>query len=219
MSSAITRELYEGNSVSFPEFADRVAHWVGPLIGVLRDASLDTTIPDALSGRADADGEHAAKRFREKAAELAVVASWSQEEADAHAHRHNLTALKHHIRSIRDSREKRKIFAHMSAQVAAWQPPTEEHEIMRTAMQEQLDKTFELDLSKNLFALPPEKLTGTEFREMQLHYLTRDVLEAKQEMDVSVARNEQVVAFAEEYSASLQGWVDVPAPSYYPQLP
>lgn len=208
MPSEITRPLYEGEPISFPEFAARTARWVGPWNGYERDVALDAPLPDGFESSSGAVYE---KDFRENAAELAKVVAWSPEEADSHAHQHNLFMLKSHLQIVRASRTKARSYQYMSTQVAAWEAPTDEHEGMRARMQEQLDETFKFSLDR-VFEVPPEKVSGEAFRESRMRELARRVLRDHKEIDMSQALVEQASAYAKEFKDSLEGWQDVEVP-------
>jgi hypothetical protein len=207
MPSNVTQPLYDGESLSFPEFAARTAHMVGPWVAYDRDAPLGAPLPDSFESSSD---DYREKWFQESALELARVASWTPEEANQHAHSRNLSMLKSHLQSVRAARIQQKRYEFMSAQVAAWQPPTEEHEAMRTAMQRQLDETFGFYLRLDHKA--PTKVTGEKYREETLHFLAVKVVRDFAELDVNRARIEQDSEFAKVFKDSLQDWQDVEVP-------
>lgn len=208
MPSGVTAPLYDGEPMSFPEFASRAARTVGPWIGYERETPLDVPLPDEFQPGSD---EHREKRQREVTAELARVALWSDEEADSQAHRHNLSMLKGHLQIVQSSRKHVRAYEFMSAQVASWQAPTEEHEVMRGVMQNQLDETFGFSL-KSVHDAPPEKVSGQEYREIMLRQLARQVQMDQEELDLSHAQVEQASDFAGAFKDSIEGWEDVPVP-------
>lgn len=207
MPSGVTEPLYNGEQVTFPEFAARTARIVGPWIGYEREAPLDTPLPDAFESPTD----HYEKRFHDSAVALAEVVSWTPEQAEQEAHRTNLDSLKAHLRAVRASRTHLRQYEYMSTQVAAWVAPTEEHEEMRTVMQAQLDDTFGYDRDY-VYKEPPKKVTGEELRARTAEFLAADVLRAEARMGEQTAYLEQASAFASEFKQSLEGWEDVPVP-------
>ncbi len=208
MPTNVTAPLYEGEPMSFPEFAARTARTVSPWNGYERDVAISTPLPDSFESQS---GNYYEKLFREDAAELARVASWTPEEAESQAHKHNLLRLKAHLQIVQANRRNLRAYDYMSAQVDAWQAPTEEHEVMRARMQEQLDETFKFTRD-NTHSDPPEKVDGSTYREQRIRDLARRVLEVEERLDTSRANVEQASAFAKEFKDSLEGWEDVPVP-------
>ncbi len=207
MPSGVTAPLYNGETMSFPEFASRTARVVSPWNAYERDAPIDAPLSDGFEPRGSFDE----KNFREDATELARVVSWTLEEADQQAFQHNLQELKSYLQSVRTSRERVKAYDFMSAQVAAWQAPTEQHEVMRLVMQKQLDETFSFERER-VSEPAPAKITGEALRERTIRYLAHSVLITEGRIDQSQALLEQSSAFASEFKVSLAGWENVPVP-------
>lgn len=207
MPSRVTEPIHSGESLSFPEFAARTARAVGPWVAYERDFPIDAPLPDHFEPFNGFDE----KRFREVSTELGQVAMWTQEEAGAQAHQSNLARLKAALQIRHDGRQQLRRYRHMTAQVAAWEAPTEEHEGMRRAMQSQLDETFKFaeDSSRHP---TPEKETGPEYQERRMRELAEEVLRITDRLDISSAQLEQSSVYAKEFKDSLEGWEDVPVP-------
>lgn len=207
MPSKVTETLYDGGPTTFPEFAARTARVVDPWVVYERDFPVDAPLPDQFEPFSNFDE----KRFREVATELSQVAMWTAEEADEHAHQSNLAGLKAALQIRRSGRQHLRKYRYMSAQVAAWEAPTEEHEGMRTAMQAQLDETFKFaeDSSRHP---TPEKETGPEYQERRMLTLAEEVLRITDSIDVKAAEREQFSAYAKEFKDSLEDWEDVEVP-------
>lgn len=206
MPSGITQPLYDGESLSFPEFASRTARWVSPWNVYEREAPLDRPLPDAFDS---VDDGYYEKRFHDIAMELAEVASWTPEVAEQKAHGVNLSRLKSHLQSVRSSREHLRQYEYMSAQVGAWVAPSDKHEGMRAQMQNQLDETYKYT-RESVYATPPEKVTGEQLREARLGQLAADIVRVESRLGEQDLRLEEDSAFAYDFKASLDGWQDVP---------
>lgn len=139
MPTGYTAEIYEGKPQTFQEFALRCARNFGALI-MMRDDSLDAPIPDEFKPAAWY-GDQVAK-IREQLAETAALSD--AEATDRARFEHAKETVQ-----VEDAIAEREVVAAryraMLAEVEAWQPPTEDHQGMKTFMREQLESSIKGD--------------------------------------------------------------------------
>jgi chromosome segregation ATPase len=156
--------------ISFNEFTWRCARAFGALIS-MRDASLHANIPDKLPVD---DSFHVAE-LKKAQTRLKTLKKTSLDVAEARAKRDYAAALKakkEHIKRVSDVRARLDA---MREQVDSWQPPSKEHEGLKTFMLQQLDETIKYDGTVSEYYDKVKPQTGEEWLEMALGHAQRDI--------------------------------------------
>ena len=139
MPTGYTNKIYEGEKITFQEFALTCARAFGALV-MMRDEDSDAEIPDEFK-----PSLHHANKIRE-ARELGVAfakhteAIW--ERLNEAAYQAELTEYQ---RSVKKNDEREKRYRSMMKEVQRWTPPSADHEGMKKFMLEQLQQSIEFD--------------------------------------------------------------------------
>jgi len=192
MPTGYTAPLYDGENLTFKEFALRCSRAMGAAI-MQRDDPLDSeialrTVDDYFKANIDkalADLSTAEKRTPE---EWARIQKEELAKEDANAKRHA------------ERKEKtRQAYMEMLARVKAWVPPTSEHQGLKKFMTEQLEESIRWDCGEWSPDVP-ERLSTAEYRDRKIAALQR-TLRIRRE---SLAKEEALVASQNKWVTALR---------------
>jgi hypothetical protein len=139
MPTGYTSKLYEGEDQTFEDFAWSCARAFGALI-LMRDDPADAPIPEKFE-----PSSYHVEKLAEAERELAEFeAMGTAEQADLYLAEcaENVAKRAEEVRKRRDLRER---YEAMLWQVETWEPPTADHEGMKTFMVEQLKSSIDFD--------------------------------------------------------------------------
>ena len=197
MPSGYTYKIHDGEPVTFPEFVMSCARAFGALV-VMRDDPADAPIPDKFT---------VAPWYAERVAKARDDLAKAREMTDDDAVRLAAEENESHADSIKringTAAAVRQRYDKMMAEVAAWQPPTEEHEDLKRFMTEQLQQSWEFD------GVP---YTGTEqpvldaptYRAQKIDQAVRELRYAEKSYDEEVDRVAKRNAWVSELRRSLE---------------
>jgi hypothetical protein len=132
MPTGYTSIIEERDNVSFNEFVWRCARAFGALI-MLRDDPLDAPVPERFE-----PSDYYDKSLKEVEIDIQRLESLTSAERTAEGERLKIDAIKRGEEWLaRDARTNAR-YNTMLAKVAAWQPPTSEHEGLKEFMSQQL---------------------------------------------------------------------------------
>jgi hypothetical protein len=175
---------------------------------------------EAIPTHIEANTAYIDKRLTEAALELGEVMAWTEEQAGEEARRANLNIVKIRLQLIRSQRETARRIGPMLAQVEAWQPPTPEHEGLKTNMKENLlgfsgEMPEEMDYDDP--SLPKADYTAESYRQSRIDSLTRTIALSQESRTEAIAGSEKSTAWLQALSASMVDWQPVETPQR--QLP
>jgi len=185
MPTGYTYPVCEGKITEFPDFAMSCARAFGALIS-MREEPMDAPIPDELipnvkyyDERIDAD----LKRMGE-------VQAMTRAQADEAAAAEHQAALSSRSQYLADKEAEAGRLNAMMAKVRAWEPPTTDHEPMKTFMLEQI----RISLPGEYAPAIPEILDGRAWRQKEIDRLSASVVRDRkyrdEELDRARGRNE-----------------------------
>lgn len=143
MPTGYTAELYEGDGQSFEKFVWSCARGMGALI-MMRDDPSNAPIPERFEPRTDyydtalAAAEARLVELRGMTAEEILQANLN-ERAEVLASRAKQAVKRSDLR---------RRYEAMLAEVAAWEPPTEDHQGLKKLMVDQLTESIRFDCGK-----------------------------------------------------------------------
>lgn len=98
----------------------------------------------------------------------------------------------------------RKRLERRIAEVRAWQAPTPDHESLRALMLEQLESVMKTDCDPYIAYDPPVRLTGAQFKELQMENLRSITANRAEMMERESAKAQRKTAWIRALRASLQ---------------
>jgi hypothetical protein len=103
--------------------------------------------------------------------------------------------------------EIRKRYATMLGKVISWEPPTPDHEALRTYMMDQLQQSIDFD-TKIPDEYAPKRLDGKQWHSKQIKGAIRSVAYAKEQIQSEKERNEKRYEWIADLYNSLEGYDD-----------
>lgn len=162
MATGYTSDLYEGKDIAFPDFVMNCARAFNALIE-MRDDPMDATIPYEFEA-----SRYHTEQLKKAEADVARIKAWDDTEADSQSQLAYDRAQREYEESLANKAALRERYEAMLAQVKAWTPPTSEHQGLKDFMLKQLEGSIEHDCSTDYLNVP-EHLTGSTYKEQQLH--------------------------------------------------
>jgi len=155
---------------SFEEFALRCARAFGAFVD-MRDMSLDAETPEVLE-----EHSHYHDKLLKAYARRAEVATWTQAQATTEAKKSYGKAKKHHDEYIAGAKLLKERYEEMLQKVRDWEPPSEDHQGLKTFMIEQLEQSIDFDCNVGYWEKnAPKLLGGAEYKRQQLDKATEDI--------------------------------------------
>lgn len=165
MATGYTYGVGQGDIVELREFALKCARGMGANI-MMRDDPLDAPIR-----------EYQPSSYYRERVESARIALYDAErmtldEAERRARAAYSRALDEHLKYEASKKATIDRYRAMLAKVEAWQPPTKEHEGLKTFMQSQLVESIEWEGGRSS---APEQQTGTAYRAALIDHARRNI--------------------------------------------
>lgn len=198
MPTGYTAKLYEGEEQTFPDFAMTCARAFGALIE-MRDMGLDARIPDEFE-----PPTYHEKEIRIAKARLATLGEMTPENAARHAKEDYDQAVIAREKAETERNARRERYEAMLADVDKWQPPTEEHQGLKTFMADQLRESIKFDCGMDYWPDLPT-LDGAEWMAQQVAKAERDVAYHTEEHQKELERTESRNAWVRALRESLSG--------------
>lgn len=196
MPSGITSEIYSGEKpVTFKDFALRCARSFGALIE-MRDEPMDAKIPDEF-----APSDHHEQALKRCKAELAMVTSMTESEADFEASLVFDRAMNDYRNRLSEVSALKKRYENMLAQVDAWQPPTSDHIELKRFMQNQLRESIKFDCYEPGV---PERIPGRQYREDRLASICRSISYHAEQYEKEITRCKERTQWVKALLGSLK---------------
>lgn len=194
MPTGYTAELYNGDEISFEEFVWNCARGFGALVHMREDPK------HAPIQFEDPPSSYYADRIAALGAQISEAESWSAEEAEAAAlEAYTKEVAAHEARTQKVARLRERYEA-MRAQVAAWTPPTPDHEGLRDFMLNQIQTSAEVDC---VVGPRPTQRPGPAFREESLENLQSELANARKAQADEQRRAQERKAWLEALHASV----------------
>lgn len=189
MTTGYTAPIYDGKQITFQQFVMRCARGMMPLVS-MRDCSLDAEIPQKL-----APSDYHEKQITGAKAELAAAEAMTDVDADHAAAWEYEQEVRRRNEAILRRADLRGRYREMLSRVAAWQPPTPQHECLKQFMIGQLQDSEDNDCSD--FVWPePKRRTGAECRAERIENARADI-----------ARHERELAEEREHCDASNAWL------------
>ena len=214
MPSGFTEGVQKGEITEFPDFVRRCARGMGALI-MMRDEPLDAPLPERIKP----DLGYERKHLTEQTAELAEVAAWDPETAEAKANSAYVQEMIRFLKSSREARQERTRYTGMLTQVEAWEPPSEDHVGLKDFMTEQLTQSIQFDTGywSDPEERRPQRMTGEEYKAQHVEYLARGVARSTERLFETLDGAEGRDEWLQQLQGSLAEWQPVEQPAR--QLP
>lgn len=203
MPSGYTASIYEGKPVSFREFTMGCARGFGALID-MRDDPADAPIPDKIK-----PSEWYRRSLDEARREFDRVESltYLQWEAERDEWYERTAEARREAEKKRTALRAR--YEDMLAQVQQWQPPTADHEELKTFMVDQLTQSIQFDCS---FSMPePTRPTVSDFAQQRREEAKRALARCEQDWEDEKARAASRTAWIDALRNSLAAQQQAPA--------
>jgi hypothetical protein len=197
MPTGYTAPLYEGEPITFAEFASRCARVFGALVE-MRDEPIDAPLPEQITV-----DSYYGKAVIEARSELEALLCLTPEEIDRRAEADYSEALAEHERSRKERAALLGRYESMLAEVNAWTPPTPEHERLKAFMQEQITESIRFDCGREPEA--PQRLTGAEWYHREVEYASRRFARNLEAHSEAVERAKERNAWLQALRGSLRG--------------
>lgn len=195
MPTAFTAGLCE-REVPFKEFVLKCARGMSMLIS-MRDDPLDDPIPQEFK-----PSDYHLENYESDLAELEKLTGMTDAEAEDHAMKEYQRQIVYHDDAKSKTAAIRARLVAMRTKVAAWPPPTSEHENFKKFMLEQLYETIKRDGSYDLSK--PKRKSGKAWKKDNLDRLKKDVVYHKEEYTKEVERARERTQWVADLRASLQ---------------
>jgi len=194
MSTGYTAPIYDGEDIDFVAFAMRCSRAFGMLIS-MRDDAPDAEIPDPFE-----PSSYHAERLAEAEARRKKLLVVTDEQAAILANEAYKAALTRYRESASESANARRRYELMLSEVNAWQPPTPDHENMKTFMRDQITESIMFDC---VVIDAPTRLPGAIWHHKELERVERDIEHCKREHNAEVDRAAKQTIWVQELRASL----------------
>lgn len=167
MPTGYTQPIYDGEPITFRQFALRCARQFGALIS-LRDEPLGGEIPDEIK-----PSDYHLRKADEATAQLETAKQWSAPEADEAALRDWERVVAHYKEAVEDKKAMRERYQYMANRARAWEAP-EGHRALRDFMLAQLRTSYDFDVYEP--QKPPAKpMSGEEYKRQQIQKHAHDL--------------------------------------------
>lgn len=201
MPNGYTAPVMDGSITDLDGYVLTCARAFMPLI-LLRDSdqSLDAT-KRFLHEDAYLEGDYAQKQLDRARATIAELTAMSDDEVLAAATAEAESVMEANQQSVAEAETVCRRYEAMLAKVEEWDPPTIEHEPLKTFMEEQLRHSMLQDA--RAFERPVPSV-GPEWRDKQLASLHSTVAHYEEQVRVQAERNEKRKQWVEDLLASLE---------------
>jgi hypothetical protein len=167
MPTGFTQVLFDKPDTTFATFALRCARGMGVCIH-MRDVSLDVPPPEVVEPY-----KYHREALDKAQARMRELETMAPDEAQRQADAEHAEALRFHQEGVAREKRERESMTSMLAEVAAWVPPTTEHEGLKRFMTEQLT----ISMPSDYYAKQPtpKKQRGWKWLEEAKTKAARDV--------------------------------------------
>lgn len=168
MPTSYTAPIYEGQEITFEDFALRCARAMGASIEQ-RDESLDVPLRKMETSGGYHSKGLARANVALKTARKRDTAEWEKlQEAEIRE------AIEYRTKYLEDRKALRERYTAMLYDVTEWEPPTPEHEGLKKFMRQQIEESINFDCGS--YDPPvPERLPVSEYRSQQIEKCAREV--------------------------------------------
>ena len=168
MSTGYTSAIKDG--ISFEDFALHCARAFGALIS-LRDDPHDTPIPDEIK-----PSDFYKEQLEEAEEELNKLIDITEAEADETAVREYEAEVQSNKDRINEKNQLKLKYTSMLKEVNNWNPPTSDHEELKSFMQRQITASIEWDCDTSYYEeYTPTKQIGVEWLASYKKRLEQDI--------------------------------------------
>jgi hypothetical protein len=197
MPTGYTADVQSGKVTEFPEFAMQCARAFGALI-MMRDESSKAPIPERFEPKTSYYDEALASAK----ARLAELLAMSPEAVTAAAEESHKDAVARWSARRAARAAERQRYEAMLAKVAAWEPPTPEHDGMKKFMADQLRESIKFDCSGD-YDDEPVALAGPAWLEKETETARWDIGRYAKHRREEIARTEDRNKWLADLRASL----------------
>lgn len=195
MPTGYTAGIKPEGGVTFEQFVMGCARAFGALV-TMRDDPADAAIPDEFKPDAD-------HRDRIEAAEqrLLDITAMPLDVAARHAAESHAEAMRRHADREREAAAQRAAYEAMLAKVRAWEPPTPDHQELRSFMLSQIRESIEFDCR---VYEPPAAMSGADWHRFQMREAERGLAYVRNEAAEDVERARQRTEWVRALRKSLR---------------
>lgn len=194
MPTGYTAPVQTGMITAFPEFALECARNF-----LMRDDPMDAPIPEAFT-----PSPYYAGPMREAQVRLATLQKTTPADADTAALAAYVAACAARADRTRQREVERQRYTAMLVQVRAWIPPSQDHQGLKTFMEEQLVKSISHDCSDD-FDREPTRLTGANWLAQQIEQTAQSVAWYAKSAAEDIERTNGRTRWVQQLRASLRG--------------
>lgn len=171
MPTAYTQPIYDGQEISFDQFALRCARAFGALV-MLRDEPLDEPLPSSLE-----PAPFYSEKLKEIESELQALNQMTEDEASKKAKKEYRKAQKRHKENIARATAMKAQYEDMIEKVKSWQAPSPDHQGLKDYMLQQLTDSLKSDCGTTFFQrkLNEPLLTGSQWLGQRYETLNKDL--------------------------------------------
>ena len=195
MPTGYTAPVQDGTVVEFKDFAMQCARAFGGMIHMREDSQKAEYRPATVS-------DYYPNAIESTLAEIAEVEAWTAKDAMIAA----LTAWGRNLVADAEARKRSAAYKErydaMLAQVATWEPPTEEHQGLKDFMVSQLEDSIKFDVhdydERPLYSDLSEPTDGFDFKAQKLASLYQSLAyhQAQFDEDIESMREKRCVMYA-----------------------
>jgi len=158
------------NGITFEQYAMGCARAFGACVE-MRDEPQDKPIPEELK-----PSTYHLKGIEEAEEELRKLKGIDIETASKLSKSDHKKAMRGHKKRIKENEELRDKYVKMLTQVNNWEPPTEEHQGLKTFMQQQIEGSIKFDCNLEYEEVHcPKLLSGEEWLKRQMDSVIWDL--------------------------------------------
>lgn len=196
MPTGYTADIAKG--INFATFAMNCARAFGACVTIRDDPGGGEAIPDQFEP--DTYHADAVVAAEGRLAELLKMTDPEKERAAAEAWD---KAESHRVMRIAELRKLRAEYESMRAQVAAWRPPTPDHEGLKEFMLSQLDQSIDFDCDERFYSTPEQRMSGPEWHAYEVEDVRRSIETHSRQHAAEVQRAASRTAWVKALRASL----------------
>lgn len=198
MPTGYTHDVQTGKVTDFRAFALRCAKAFGACIE-MRDEPIGTPIPDEF----EPGTKHFDAQIVRAVKAIDRISSMSDDDCEKEAFAVFQGKAADYEKQARGREEERLRYKRMLAKVSAWTPPTDDHEGLKSFMQEQLTESIDHDCGGKEYDRYPDRETGKEWRLREFAAARRTVEHSTNGRDKEIERTNERNKWLKDLRGSL----------------
>ena len=197
MSTGYTYNIKDG--ISFDTFVMNCARAFGACITLRDEKCGGEVIPERFTV-----DNHYKNRMTEILKEIHKLTGLTDEELEQLASKEFIDSETNRINSLNEISNQKKSYEDMLNKVIKWNPPTKEHEGLKSFMIEQINDSIEFDCQTTYYDKPTTRLTGKQWKSKEVERLQTDYAFYMSEHQKEVERVEKKNQWIQQLRDSLK---------------